>query len=100
MADLMLLLVSILLSSAAGDAGIAVDRFVGKIASHGTVGKVVAGLADKVVTLKVTSPEDQSEDEDEDNDTDTDADDELEVIPPVPPVPPTAPVPPVPPLPS
>src|SRR5437870_3467693 len=100
MAEKMLLLVAILLSSAAGDAGIAVDRFVGRIASHGTAGKVVAGIADKVVSLKVTTPDEQS-DEDQDEDTD----DELEVIPapalpPDGPALPAAPIPPVPPVPA
>jgi uncharacterized membrane protein len=98
MAEQMLLLVAILLSSAAADAGIAADRFIGKIASHGTVGKVVAGIADKVVTFKVTSPQDNSG-EDEDDDAETDDDEELEVIAPIPPVPPIPAIPPVPPVP-
>src|SRR5438874_2057728 len=99
MAELMLLLVSILLSSAAGDAGIAMDRFVGKIATHGTAGKVFAGIADKIVSLKVTTPPDQPDDEDSDEDADTDSNEELDVIPPVPPTPPSGPIAPVPPVP-
>src|SRR5712691_5420925 len=97
MAETMLLLVALLLSSPAGDAGIAFDRFVGRVAAHGTVGRVVAGIADKVVTLQVTTPDDSSG-EDEDSDVETD-DDDMEVIAPVPPTPPIPPVPPLPPKP-
>jgi uncharacterized membrane protein len=94
MAEQMLLLAAILLSSAAGNAGVAVDRFVGKVASHGTVGKVLAGIADKVVMLRVNAPQDDPDPDDDD--AEVVDDDELEVVPPVPP---TAPVPPLPPKP-
>src|SRR5947209_18151893 len=61
--------------------------------SHGAMGKVMGGLADRVITLKVTSDDEGGSDSESEGDEGSD----LEVLPPVPPVPPLPPVPPVPP---
>src|SRR5207237_5429170 len=112
------LFLTMLMASGGGRAGVVFDRFGGEmIFGSGTAGKVMAGLLDKVVTLKVTSsdPEDEADSSDKDSDTDTDVESDsdsdsaetpptrgvvapaIPAIPPMPPIPPIPPVPPVPP---
>ena len=59
--------------------------FLERLSAHGMVGKIVGGVADKVVTLKITSPDEDSDSSDSDDDTDSDT--QLEVTPPTPPTP-------------
>ena len=60
------------------------------------MGKLMGGLADKVITLKITSADDEEGSGDADNDSDSDEGSDLEVLPPIPPVPPVPPTPPAP----
>src|SRR5881392_2649603 len=66
--------------------------FLEHFGSSGLVGRAMGGLADKVITVRITSDDDEGSGEDVDTDNDSDAD--LEVVPPAPPVPPVPPVPP------
>src|SRR5439155_25585443 len=59
--------------------------------SHGPMGKVMGGLADRVVTLRVTSDDEGGSDTASEGDEGSD----LEVLPPVPLLPPVPPVPPI-----
>src|SRR5438132_3870248 len=63
--------------------------FLEHFGSHGAMGKVMGGLADRVITLKVTSDDEGGSDSESEGDEGSD----LEVLPPVPPVPPLPPVP-------
>ncbi len=87
----MFILAAILLSSAAGDPGMILDRVVSRVVAR----------VDKLVTMKVmaagTAKGDNSKDDSEFDSDDEDT--ELEAVPPVPPLPPVAPTPPVPPIP-
>ena len=110
----MLILLATLLSSAAGDYGVVLDHLAGRVAAQGMLGKVVTGLADHFVTLKVSPgtrlPGQDSVESDEYGDKEdadeSDDSDRLEVLPPplaegeLPPVPPVRPVAPVPPGPG
>ncbi|HEY5675293.1 MAG TPA: hypothetical protein VIR81_00820, partial [Myxococcales bacterium] len=71
--------------------------FGARFGTHGAVGRVMGGFADKVITLRITSDEtDTSSDSSDaqDSDPEEDAEPDLEVVPPAPPVPPVPPVPP------
>src|SRR3954468_6063639 len=83
-------MIPLLLSALLSQSGFFLEHF----GAHGLMGKAMGGLADKVITLRITT-----DDEDSSGDTDVDPDDasDLEVLPPVPPVPPVPPAPPVPP---
>jgi uncharacterized membrane protein len=87
----MFILAAILLSSAAGNPGMILERVVARVVAR----------VDKLVTMKVIAAG-AGKGADSDDDSEFDSDDEdtqLEAIPPVPPVPPIAPTPPVPPVP-
>ncbi len=58
--------------------------------THGIMGRVIGGVADRMITLRITSDD---EDTGGDTDTDTDTDPDSDVTPPVPPVPPVPPNP-------
>ena len=58
---------------------------------HVAGGRALVGAAEKAITLRVTTPEEDDSGASDDDSTD------LEVVPPVPPVPPIPPIPPVPP---
>ena len=81
-----------ILSLLVAHGGFFLERFGG----HGAMGKVMGGLADKMITLKITSADDDEGSGDANNDSETDEDSDLEIIPPIPPVPPIPPIPPVP----
>src|SRR6266850_1468658 len=81
-----------ILSLLVAHSGFFLERFGG----HGAMGKVMGGLADKMITLKITSADDDEGSGDANNDSETDEDSDLEIIPPIPPVPPIPPIPPVP----
>jgi uncharacterized membrane protein len=81
-----------ILSLLVAHSGFFLERFGG----HGAMGKVMGGLADKVITLKITSADDEEGSGDANNDSDTDEGSDLEILPPIPPVPPIPPIPPVP----
>src|SRR5467141_4956702 len=70
--------------------------FVERLGSHGAMGKLMGGLADKVITLKITSADDEEGSGEADSDSDSDEGSDLEVLPPIPPVPPVPPTPPTP----
>src|SRR6266850_5963866 len=70
--------------------------FLERLGPHGAMGKLMGGLADKVITLKITSADDEQGSGDADDDSDTDEGSDLEVLPPIPPVPPVPPTPPAP----
>lgn len=81
------LLFAVLLAIGGGPIGIILDRVAGDIRSQALV-----GIADKRVTVKITTDDPDSSDDATDEEADDDS------IPPVPPVPPVAPVAPVPPI--
>jgi hypothetical protein len=68
--------------------------FLEHFGSHGAMGQVMGGLADRLITLKVTSDDEGGSDSESEGDEGSD----LEVLPPVPPVPPVPSRPPVPPV--
>jgi hypothetical protein len=71
--------------------------FGAHLGSHGIFGRVLGGMADKVITVRITGDDEESgsqEDTDTEADPDADSDADLEVVPPTPPVPPVPPVPP------
>ena len=70
--------------------------FVERLGPHGAMGKLMGGLADKVITLKITSADDEEGSGEADSDSDSDEGSDLEVLPPIPPVPPVPPTPPTP----
>ena len=70
--------------------------FLEHFGSRGLVGKAMGGLADKVITVRISSDDDEGSGDEIDTDNDVDSD--LEVLPPVPPTPPLPPIPPMPPL--
>src|SRR5438128_8741253 len=72
--------------------------FLEHFGSHGAMGKVMGGLADRVITLKITSDDETGSDSESDIDPEADEGSDLEVLPPVPPVPLVPRVPPVPPV--
>src|SRR6266404_5396 len=84
-----------ILSLLVAQSGFFLERFGG----HGAMGKVMGGLADKVITLKITSADDDEGSGDANNDSEPDEGSDLEILPPIPPVPPLPPTPPVPPSP-
>jgi uncharacterized membrane protein len=95
----MFILAAILLSSAAGDPGMILDRVVGGVLAHGG-GGAMGKVFDKLVTMKVIAAGAAKDDSNDDSEFDSDDEDtQLEAIPLVPPVPPVAPTPPVPPVP-
>jgi uncharacterized membrane protein len=68
--------------------------FGARFGTHGAVGRIMGGVADKVITLRITSDEtdtSSSDTQDADPDAEDDSDPDLEVVPPVPPVPPIPP---------
>src|SRR6266404_5000845 len=81
-----------ILSLLVAHSGFFLERFGG----HGAMGKVMGGLADKVITLKITSADDDEGSGDANNDSEPDESSDLEILPPIPPVPPIPPIPPVP----
>src|ERR1700674_2921017 len=86
-----------ILSLLVAHGGFFLERFGG----HGAMGKVMGGLADRVITLKITSAGEEASaaaESDADADSDTDEGGDLEILPPVPAVPPVPPVPSVPPV--
>jgi uncharacterized membrane protein len=96
----MFILAAILLSSAAGDPGMILDRVMGGVLAHGG-GGAMGKVFDKLVRMKVIAAG-AGKGADSNDDSEFDSDDEdtqLEAVPPVPPVPPIAPTPPVPPVP-
>src|SRR6185436_16274717 len=84
-------MVAFLLSVLLAQSGFFLEHF----GSRGLLGRAMGGLADKVITVRITSDDDEGSGEDVDSDTDGDAD--LEVTPPTPPTPPIPPKPPLPP---
>src|SRR5579859_5181490 len=85
------LLFAVLLAIGGGPAGIILDRVAGDIRSQALV-----GIADKMVTVKITTDDSDSSDDATDEEAN---DDSIPPVPPVPPVAPVAPVAPVPPIP-
>src|SRR6267378_4612416 len=81
-----------ILSLLVAHSGFFLERFGG----HGAMGKVMGGLADKMITLKITTADDDEGSGDANNDSETDEGSDLEVLPPIPHVPPIPPVPPIP----
>src|SRR6266850_952888 len=73
-----------ILSLLVAHSGFFLERFGG----HGAMGKVMGGLADKMITLKITTADDDEGSGDANNDSETDEGSDLEVLPPIPPVPP------------
>ena len=76
-----------ILSLLVAQSGFFLERFGG----HGAMGKVMGGLADKVITLKITSADDDEGSGDANNDSEPDEGSDLEILPPIPPVPPIPP---------
>jgi uncharacterized membrane protein len=70
--------------------------FGARFGTHGAVGRAMGGLADKVITLRITSDDTDtsSSAQDADPDAEDDSEPDLEVVPPAPPVPPVPPIPP------
>lgn len=77
--------------ASAGSHGLVYDRLADRLAAHGTIGKVVAGLADRMVDVRVGPSTDEPDDSDDGDSGDADETVHLEVIPPIPPLPPEAP---------
>jgi hypothetical protein len=67
--------------------------FLDRLGAHGIAGKMVGGIADKVITLKVSTDKDDKDEDDADQADTDDADDADEALPAIPPVPPVPPVP-------
>src|SRR5882672_7154164 len=72
-----------ILSLLVAHSGFFLERFGG----HGAMGKVMGGLADKMITLKITTADDDEGSGDANNDSETDEGSDLEVLPPIPPMP-------------
>lgn len=64
--------------------------FGARFGTHGAVGRVMGGLADKMITLRISGDDTDTSGDSQDSDAESDDDSEpdLEVVPPVPPVPP------------
>src|SRR3981189_1381211 len=70
--------------------------FLERFGGHGAMGKGMGGLADKMITLKITSAGDDEGRGEASNDSERDGAPARGILPPPPPVPPSPPVPPVP----
>ena len=87
-------MLGLILSLLVAQSGFFLEHFGG----HGAIGKMIGGLADRVITVKITSGDEEgSGDVDVDVDAEADANDEpdVEILPPgapLPPLPPGAPV--------
>jgi uncharacterized membrane protein len=86
----MFILAAILLSSAAGDPSMILDRVVGGVLAHGG-GGAMGKVFDKLVTMKVIAAGAAKDASNDDSEFDSDDEDtQLEAVPPVPPVPPAS----------